>query len=413
MKRIIALLSCLVLMIALFSTVTVSASDPASTPISTAEELLAVAASYEDGNFKGTYHLTNDIDLGGKPFSQYVFKHFNGVLDGQGHKIFNFSFDGSNNSAAGAGFFSWFGNSADTTVKNLQIGDATTPIVYNFKVAENGGSAKYYSFFASEPGNNNAATNVTVENVHIYATANLTTEVAAPKFNFGGLFGYTRAKNNNYVIKDCSINGEINAVTAITAGTNYINIGGFVGAETTNGTFTMEDCTNNANITLGCSTKEARATGFIAYDQNGALSITNCINLGKVTVLGDTADCYVSGFVGDVNNASGTTLTNCINAAELAGAKRVGGMIALVRDGKAATITDCTNYGTYTATATAASASVGEGAANATITNFADKTGETYNPGTGDMIVLSIIAMAVSFAAIVMLVSFKKKKVTD
>ncbi len=352
--------------------ISVSAETAEATAITTAEQFLEIAASHDAGSLVGNYYLANDIDLGGKAFSQYVFKHFNGTLDGKGHKIYNFSFDGSNTNA-NAGFFSWFGNSADTVVKNLQIGDPSAPIVYNFNVEK---SSKNYSFFAAEPGNNNAETSVTVEGVTIYGIANVTTKIADPKFNFGGLFGMTRSKTNAYVIKDCTINGEINVCTALTGGGNYVNGAGFVGSQNSKTSFVMENCTNNANVTTGFSTKEARAAGFIAYTSQKAITLKNCVNTGKITVLGDTAGAEVAGLVCDING-EGAELINCINAGDISGCLYVGGLIAKIRDGKTATITDCTNYGKLSE-ATIASADVAFGKTSATITGFSDKTGITY-----------------------------------
>ncbi len=407
MKKIISTLLIMAMLLGAVAAMGISVSAaPEGTAISTAEELLAIAAQFEDGNFNGTYYLANDIDFGGKAFGQYVFKHFNGTLDGQGHKLYNFSFDGSNDSGANAGFFSWFGNSAETVVKNLQIGDKDAPIVYNFNVAD---KSKNYSFFASEPGNNNAETGVTVENITIYAIANVTSQIEKPKFNFGGLFGMTRSKTNAYLIKDCTINGEINVCTALTGGGNYVNGAGFVGSQNSRTSFVMENCTNNANVTTGFSTKEARAAGFIAYTSQKAITLKNCVNTGKITVLGDTAGAEVAGIICDING-EGAELIGCINAGEISGCLYVGGLIAKIRDGKTATLTDCTNYGKISAAEVSAPA-VAFGAASATVNNFSDKTGTAYpetaeppvdNPVTGDsamifaaIAVISMFGMAV------------------
>ncbi len=399
MKKIISTLLIMAMLLGAIAAMGISVSAaPEGTAISTADELLAIAAQFEDGNFNGTYYLANDIDFGGKAFGQYVFKHFNGTLDGQGHKLYNFSFDGSNNVGANAGFFSWFGNSAETVVKNLQIGDKDAPIVYNFNVAD---KSKNYSFFASEPGNNNAETGVTVENITIYAIANVTSQIEKPKFNFGGLFGMTRSKTNAYLIKDCTINGEINVCTALTGGGNYVNGAGFIGSQNSRTSFVMENCTNNANVTTGFSTKEARAAGFIAYTSQKAITLKNCVNTGKITVLGDTAGAEVAGIVCDING-EGAELINCINAGEISGCLYVGGLIAKIRDGKTATLTDCTNYGKISAAEVSAPA-VAFGAASATVNNFSDKTGTAYpetaeppvdNPVTGDSAII-IAAIAV------------------
>ncbi len=374
MKKIISTLLAMVMLLGAVAAMGISVSAaPEGIAINNAEELLALATQCDSGSFSGTYYLVNDIDLGGKAFGQYVFKHFNGTLDGQGHKIYNFSFNGSNATNANAGFFSWFGNSADTVVKDLQIGDETNPIVYNLKVADNG---KHYSFFACEPGNNNATTSITVENVHIYAIANITTDIEAPKFNFGGLFGMTRSKENAYTVKNCSVNGEINACVALNGGGKYVNAAGFVGSQNSKASFVMEDCVNNANITTGFSTVEARAAGFITYTSQKAITLKNCVNTGNITVLGDAAGAQVAGIIGDVNG-EGAELIGCINAGEISGCQWAAGMIANVRDGKTATITDCTNYGTIS-TATVASPSVAYGAASVTIAGFSDKTGTSY-----------------------------------
>ncbi len=415
MKRVIAFLAVLVLMMALVSTfsVGISATDADSTAISNAEELLALIEPFEKGSFKGTYHLTNDIDLGGKAFKQYVFKHFNGTLDGKGFKIYNFSFDGTNDIAANAGFFQYLGNSADTTVKNLQIGDETTPIEYKFSVAD---KSRCYSFLASETGNNNANTSVTIENVDIYANANVVASNAKPKFNFGGLIGLIRAKANAYVIKDCTINGEINVCVELNGGGNYMNGAGFIACSQSTASLVMENCVNNANVTTGFSTKEARASGFVAYSAQKTITFTKCVNTGNITVLGDTAGAEAAGFVSDIN-CSAVELVECINAGDISGCQYAAGFVAKIRNGKSATLTKCTNYGEVSESATAHSIDVAfnQGTGVVNIVDFVDRTGLNYdpNPFTGDNVMSTIICMALSFAGIVVLVSLKKKKAID
>ncbi len=397
MKKLAFILSCIMIMATLIPALGVSAAD--SAPISNAAELSAIAS-----NPTGTYHLTADIDLGGAEIVGSLLAEFNGVLDGKGFAIHNFKFVYTEGTAD-AGLILKVGNTADATIKNLNIGKKDAPVSYTITALNKG---KSYSSLAAVVGNNGDGTNVVLDNINIYADVKVSgVEGNDLKANFGGFVGYG-AKKGTCVISNSTFNGKIDMASGF-SGASYRNAAGFVASGNMPGNgLKITDCANYADITVGHSTKEARATGIIAYDGGGVV-VANCVNYGKITVLDGAdakSDSQAAGIISDVNGAN-VTVTNCINAGEITASKRCAGIVAYTRK-DTLTLEGCANYGVYTADAEKASASVADCKEGNVfvVNNFADKTGTSYpetaqppvdNPVTGDcaMIFLAVAVVSV------------------
>ncbi len=297
------------------------------TPISTLEEFESM------NGVPGNYYLTGDIDFAGKVYEKHIIKNFDGILDGCGYKLYNFSI---NHTAAGsdAAMIGVVGATHDSTIKNLNVGSADVPIKFNMAAAK----TKSLSPFVAVVGNNDFTTNNIFENVNVFADATITIEDPQSSCHIGGMVAFPIQKPT-ILFKNCSFNGSLKCGVEDSEGNSYRNVGGFVGTNKCT-EIVFEGCTNNADITLGASFKEARASGFVAYTAK-PLSFTNCINNGKISVLGEDSDANVSGFVSDL--AAAGTFTGCVNNGEINGNWFSGGIVTIPR--KTVTLVDCTNNG--------------------------------------------------------------------
>ncbi len=342
MKKIAFILSCVMIMALLVPVFSVSA-DELPTPISTADEFIAMSG------VPGNYQLTGDIDFAGKVFDKCILEKFDGTLDGDGHKLFNYSFDnklGEDGKSADSALILKVGSTQDTVIKNLNIGSADAPIAYSFEV-----NNKSYSPFAAVISNNDAGTNVVFENINVYADLTAKYLDSGHKGNVGGFIAYC-CKKGTGTLNNCTFNGTINAGLE-TEGTVYRNAGAFVSAN--NLELTFNKCTNNASVTQGVSSTEARASGFVAYSAK-PLVFNECVNNGKITVNGEDSDAQVSGFACDPRST--VTMTKCINNGDLFGCWYVGGLIAML-NAPGCVFTDCTNNGDIDENALSGGAAIG------------------------------------------------------
>ena len=241
--------------------------------ISTAEEFLAM----ESGK---SYYLKNDIDFAGKTYVTLV-ATFNGVLDGRGHALKNFTL--ANESATADGHMGVFGKVCDggyTTVKNLVIGSADAPI----SMTNHANADGYHGFLA---GQGTSAFYIgQFENITVYG--NYTNTQNAKCFT-GGIIGRTY----RFALRDCTMNGSFADVSS-TTNKQEENVGGLVGL-TESGTQTvtsvMENCTNNASVTINGS-GSVRVGGLIGFS-GSVLKIEGCSNTGDIS-----GKDYAGGLVG-------------------------------------------------------------------------------------------------------------------
>lgn len=241
--------------------------------ISTAEEFLAM----ESGK---SYYLKNDIDFAGKTYVTLV-ATFNGVLDGRGHALKNFTL--ANESATADGHMGVFGKVCDggyTTVKNLVIGSADAPI----SMTNNADADGYHGFLAGQVASD--AYIGQIENVTVYGNY---TNTVSRKYFAGGIFGYAK----KFVMTGCKVYGSFTDAVATTNVEK--DVGGLVGLVNSNANRqnVMETCTNNATVSV-VGTGSVRLGGLVGFS-GSPLKVENCTNTANIS--GATA--YVGGFVGD------------------------------------------------------------------------------------------------------------------
>lgn len=322
MKKIIP--AVLLILTMVVSMIPFTASAAAGTPVSTVAEFEAMTSG-------GTYYLANDIDFGGKKYDCYIFEEFSGVLNGEGHCIYNFSID-NNGNESDCGIFKRANKAGSLEINNLFIGKEKQPITMYLTA-----SGKSHGVIAGAQENANAAT---FNDLHIYA------EITAPtvgKANVGGFIGYSRAVTFN----NCSFNGFIELGSGIDKIDEvYHNAAGFLGSANSDMT-EFNNCDNNASITTYCSTVEARAAGFVSYTQC-TIMMANCRNNGEITVADcdkQIADGQVAGFVAHANKTSPVIFDKCENNGKITGSNWCSGFVANAVSG--ALFTDCVNNGEY------------------------------------------------------------------
>jgi len=285
-----------------------------SIAIRNAEDLKAIK-----NNPNAKYYLANDINLDGELWEQIP--SFSGVLNGEGHKIYNFTMS-SNEQIAG------FVKSNTGTIENLTLAD------FAFTVATDG----LTTFEAGALVGKNSGT---VENCHItdavlsyssndyYISGNR-------NYYAGGLVGW-----NTGTISDCSLTAAIGGKAYLSAYHNltqnysaetFFFVGGIVGK---NDGAVIDTTANTKTSIQGV----AKAGGYISYGMNyyyqyagvvlfigGSIGINNgeaiyCESVSEIVVGAEcvngtcgTAGCYdnLGGFVGENNGiitecyASGT-----------------------------------------------------------------------------------------------------------
>ena len=267
--------------------------------ISTAEGFLAM----ESGK---SYYLENDIDFAGKTYVTLV-ATFNGVLDGRGHALKNFSL--ANGSTTTGGHMGVFGKVCDggyTTVRNLVIGSAESPI----SMTNHANADGYHGFLAGQVMSDGYIGYV--ENVTVYGSY---TNTVSRKYFAGGIFGYAK----KFVMTGCTVNGSL--TDAVNSTNVEKDLGGLVGLVNANNNRqnVMENCTNNAAISV-VGTGSVRAGGLVGFS-GSPLKIENCTNTAAVS-----GTAYAGGLVGDrygsdlyIKNSSSTGTVAGTNKGALLG----------------------------------------------------------------------------------------------
>lgn len=296
--------------------------DSAVTEVTTLEELQGMTAA------GGVYKLMNDLDLGGKSFDNFVFSNangFNGVFDGNGHSIYNFTVNGKADSDAG--FFRTVSKTNDSLILNLTIGSAQNPYVLNTGAA----GGKTVGAFAAYCSNTYSTL---IDGVHLYT--NLTHTGA--QVNMGGFFGLSR--RCSYL--NSTLAGKIAVDATALTNAQYVNFGGFSGKLEADQTLYL-NCTNYAEITAVTSVgKELRAAGFVGYATKNA-DFINCANFGNVSVTGGAAPT-AAGFWSRSDGNSTELVFNCTNFGNISSSKYASGFFAWAKNPLA--LIDVVNFGT-------------------------------------------------------------------
>lgn len=301
-----------------------------STPISTVEELKAIAT-----NPSANYHLTEDINLGGTEWT--MVPEFSGVLNGRGHKICNFTIS-SDETVSG-----FFGINAGT-IKNLIFSDFTMStslsttgftggmvcaintgriqdcyasvgsIAYNITLSA--GSGDMSSYLGCLVGKNEGE----IDNcsaIDVILNTNCGTHCSYDSiawighesvgvFNIGGVVG----KNENKIF-NCHV-GVFMASNLFSSDTgnlyadafSYMNVGGVAGTNVGTISNSSANVSIEANASYKSSTNEARIGGIVGMNEN---TISNSSARGKIKDTSSFSHIAFGGFVahhldGAINN---------------------------------------------------------------------------------------------------------------
>ncbi len=257
-----------------------------------AEGYQAIESFAEVTNYSATgkYYLTKDIvfvDKGHTNADLLRSENFEGILDGNGHTIYNLQ-------------YSLF-KTLKGTIKNLIFSKYTdAEEIDGFKVKEQ---------LISNIGDGAVMENITTNRVFIDDID-----------NYWGTIVREVPANATVTFKKVINNSSI----AFPWTAYNIKIGGFIGLANKGSTLIFEDCVNAGNV------KGSQAGGFIAVLMgNNTVSFKNCENKGTVTGSigkansGEAAYGIAGGFIGSYNNAQkrDTTLNisfeNCVNTGDV------------------------------------------------------------------------------------------------
>ncbi len=316
--------------------------------------MISTAEQFEKINGGQNYVLTQDIDFGGKVYDHYVVPaHFYGILDGNGHSIFNFSIDSATDKA---GIFNMtYDTDADGVVKvrdqvdendvpilDPETGDPLTEVVvatgftYTIRNLTVGSetapvSIKGTTQVGTLSGYIHDGNVFDLLNVNVYANVESTGQQA------GGFIGRTMPNRQLMpsAFSNCHFYGSVSAGGA--------NVGGFIGRSANPITFT--NCENHGEINANTFTNVGGFVGCTHAAKYAGLTFTRCTNSGKVMGV----NC-VGGFTG--KTMFSVTLDGCVNNGEIAAlGTHVGGLVAYFYNeadylvGVTATLTNCTNNG--------------------------------------------------------------------
>ena len=300
--------------------------DSAVTEVTTLEELQGMTAA------GGVYKLMNDLDLGGKSFDNFVFSNangFNGVFDGNGHSIYNFTINGKADSDAG--FFNLLTKSKDTLITNLSVGTAESPVA--FTTAATGG--KTVGVLAGTC-NNNSAYSTLIDGVQIHANVTHT----GGKANIGGLIG----KTYRCAILNSSFGGNFSA-NLTNLGGNWLNCAAFVADVEADQTL-FYNCVNYSDITVATTAgTDVRVAGFVGYATKNNTFI-RCANFGNFSVSGGSTPA-AAGLQVHLNGTSSVLASDCTNFGNVS-AKYASGFFAWAKN--PAVMVNDVNFGTITGT---------------------------------------------------------------
>ena len=296
------------------------------TEVTTLEELQGMTAA------GGVYKLMNDLDLGGKSFDNFVFSNangFNGVFDGNGHGIYNFTVNGKADSDAG--FFNLLTKSKDTLITDLSVGTAESPVA--FTTAATGG--KTVGVLAGTC-NNNSAYSTLIDGVQIHANVTHT----GGKANIGGLIG----KTYRCAILNSSFSGNFSA-NLTNLGGNWLNCAAFVADVEADQTL-FYNCVNYSDITVATTAgTDVRVAGFVGYATKNNEFI-RCANFGNFSVSGGSTPA-AAGLQVHLNGTSSVLASGCTNFGNVS-AKYASGFFAWAKN--PAVMVNDVNFGTITGT---------------------------------------------------------------
>lgn len=311
---------------------------PAVPEITSAAELIAFIASYNNGNTPATVTIKNDFAFSDE--ENAAFQSINSlttVIDGNNCTISNFnsgkplavetSASAAINNLTIAGAAALEGGDADKYVATFagvhggKIAGCTNKVSYTVAGTQTAGTL-YVGGFAGKMAAGSEVANSTSE-ASFYVTTG--TEGAA---YIGAVAGY-----NEGAIKMCTVNpvaddakpsqmcgnddGRQATGTVLVAGTTLMNswIGGVAGR--TASSSVIEGCTNNADITTNFY--KGDATPLLSYVAGvageNAGKVLSCTNNGPLSLYSAETTRYSAGVVG--LNTEGAAVKDCSNTADV------------------------------------------------------------------------------------------------
>ena len=299
---------------------TVYALFKESKPIYTVQDLKNIA-----NDVWGKYYLANDIDLEGETWEPIG--DFYGTLDGEGHKICNFSM--ATTSSSNFGFFA----TNQGTIKNVTLSDFIYSIncrngVFGVLVGNNYGTVEncmvidgatssnaeysgYNKSFTYHVGgiagdNNGKISNCRVDiaiqsKADLYNSYDYTTYYDVHMYiRIGGIVG-----NNLGEIAKCTSSVNVEYMGTATSYSSkkpaflWTTIGGMVGINADNGKISDSSTLSDSTIVVSSSGGHPRRVyAGLAVGENSG-SVLNCSSYGTLNDNGGfNSDCMLGGFVG-------------------------------------------------------------------------------------------------------------------
>ncbi len=345
--------------------------------ISTAEELKNIAYGYYDSK----YMLANDINLNGEQWTPLGY--FYGVLDGNGHKIHNFTMSGTGSEL---GFINYnYGTIENLTLSDFAFSISTSSVQFNAgvlagtnsgtirncKVLDGIASFIYYhgadsgtfaSCIGGLVGQNTGkllgseaeiaiSSSVSAGNTESYYATGYSTYVY--------IWGGALVGNNTGTIDQCRAQSTYKystGPTSVSYGYHHAEaihaIGGAIGENS--GEVTNTECLIDMQSSVGVSgTTICLMGGFVSRNLG---NISNCFVTGALTdTFGYHTAMRTGGFVGDNNGIINNSYANVNQNTKSAdnSISRAGGFVAV----NTKTITNCYATGSIDTAVTAGAAS--------------------------------------------------------
>lgn len=276
------------------------------------------------------YKLTKDIDCGGSISSIFNSSStFSGTLDGDGHRIFNFSMESNQ-------YTGLFGYMSGATIKNLVLEDVSYSatrsntslgalagyakrcvienVFVNRLTLSHSGQSSSSAYIGGLVGQ---AINCTITNCSV-KELKFNAPLVRLKMYVGGLVG----ENKNSLIEDCSVEGTMEAICSYTSNKDgCLYMGGFSGVNDSNqgikNSYAKVDLTvTEASNTLSSSGRETFKLcvgGFNGGNINDASRVERCVALGDISVTVESAYfAYIGGFAGFTDNQNISTYNFCM-----------------------------------------------------------------------------------------------------
>ena len=308
--------------------------------INSPEKFTSFLANAINATEADVFNLVADIDMRGAIIEPAAF--FAGVLEGNGHKIYNFKVASK---AVNSGLF--IENKG--TIKNLILGSKDG-------AAYDGVSEVGYDASVKAPrhvGGLCAVNSGTVSGVKQFATVR--TPLGNSKLaGFGGIVGVMEAAGtisgcDNYATIDANVEGTISAESYLAGVVAYVNHADAV----------VENCTNYAPISIKYVNAKASMFAGVVGRANLGAKVKNCHNKANVSydeqLASGTSGNYImiAGVVGALY--TGSSMTGCTNTGDITSShlqvSRVGGIVGTLNT--SSSVENCTNDGKVTICQTA------------------------------------------------------------